>query len=212
MLIVSKFHDYYDTAMGYGIDKECVYKRETIDKEIKLNCDLLVPKIIRENCFYECVLGFCGKIYPFIFSDYKVWVKNPRRLIFYKKEELIEFLESIDHNFKEWSWNRHYTKVGIGEFYSLNHSPFMSIFHEYKTPVFYIRKDYSKTYLTINPKLKSLKFQRLKDPYTTFQEIYMYLSGVLGNTGENISEVPDKYKIKQHGFYEYSFKKLPTKK
>ena len=34
MLIISKFHDYYDSAIAYGVDKECVYNRKTeiIDK------------------------------------------------------------------------------------------------------------------------------------------------------------------------------------
>jgi hypothetical protein len=50
------------------------------------------------------------------------------------------------------------------------------------------------------------------DSFTAFQEISMFLGGVLGAGEKNIVEVEDKYKITQHGFNKWSFRKEPEKK
>ena len=50
------------------------------------------------------------------------------------------------------------------------------------------------------------------DTFTAFQEIQMYISGVLGTGEKEIIEVEDKYKIPQHGFNKWSFRREPTKK
>ena len=42
MYIVSKFHDYYDTAIGYGgVDKSIVYNRKTKYIDIKADSKYL---------------------------------------------------------------------------------------------------------------------------------------------------------------------------
>ena len=40
----------------------------------------------------------------------------------------------------------------------------------------------------------------------------MFLGGVLGNKEKEIVEVADKYKIAQHGFDKWSFRKEPKNK
>ena len=65
----------------------------------------------------------------------------------------------------------------------------------------------------INPLLKDYQFYKVYDAVQTFQEIQMFISGVLGNKEKEIIEVADKYKITQHGFdKKWSFRKEPTKK
>ena len=39
----------------------------------------------------------------------------------------------------------------------------------------------------------------------------MFISGVLGNKEKEIVQVEDKYKIAQHGFDKWSFRKEPEK-
>jgi hypothetical protein len=83
MLIVSKFHDYYDTAIGFdGVDKTCVYNRvpkveisKEVSKifEIKMNSWRDGPyqykvyssehKMGSINEIIPFVVGFCGKTY-----------------------------------------------------------------------------------------------------------------------------------------------------
>lgn len=60
--------------------------------------------------------------------------------------------------------------------------------------------------------LKSVKFFKVKDPYTAFQELDMYISGVLGQQGKETINISDKDRIYQHGFDGYSFRKPPGEK
>jgi len=79
MRIISKFRDYYDTAMGYGIDKTIIYVRNEKEWEPKDTGDKIVltdligklEQIMPHGRFpgfdfhlYNILLGFCGKLYP----------------------------------------------------------------------------------------------------------------------------------------------------
>jgi hypothetical protein len=62
-----------------------------------------------------------------------------------------------------------------------------------------------------NVNLKDLQFQRMVDPYTAFQEISMFIGGVLGSPEKEVTELTEKDRIQQHGFNKWSFRKLPHK-
>ncbi len=64
------------------------------------------------------------------------------------------------------------------------------------------REDYYK----INPCLKDLNFQKVLDPFTAYQELEMWVGGVIGQNPEP-DEVSDSVKIQQHGFDKWSFRK-----
>lgn len=49
----------------------------------------------------------------------------------------------------------------------------------------------------LNPKLKDYDFERIKDVFTIFQEISMYLSNILVEQKETVF-FDDKFKIEQH--------------
>ncbi|MEM6804086.1 MAG: hypothetical protein AAF696_21965 [Bacteroidota bacterium] len=97
MRIVSKFHDYYDSVQGMGIDKSCVYVRKRISKPIKdvEGIGEVLSRNIPTNSsfeFYErdfgegkrlqifsFVVGFCGKlVYGYKFSHFEdlQWKKD----------------------------------------------------------------------------------------------------------------------------------------
>src|SRR5688572_23146889 len=61
MRLHSDFHDYYDHAIGYGIDEKVHYNRfrKNVDIELKSQSDR--PPHNRSG-----ILGFCGVLYPFI--------------------------------------------------------------------------------------------------------------------------------------------------
>lgn len=63
-----------------------------------------------------------------------------------------------------------------------------------------------------NVNLKELQFQKIVDPYTAFQEISMFIGGVLGNPEKEMTELTEKDRINQHGFDKWSFRKLPEVK
>jgi len=65
MLIVSKFHDYYDTAMGMGIDKTCVYNRTTIET-LSHSKRYVFEEYRQGHYMFQLTrykIGFCGVIY-----------------------------------------------------------------------------------------------------------------------------------------------------
>lgn len=66
--------------------------------------------------------------------------------------------------------------------------------------------------LKTNPSLKELDFYKIKDVYQTFQELEMFLGGVLTNDVK-LLEPTDEEKLNIHGFNDKSFKQVsPGKK
>ena len=68
--------------------------------------------------------------------------------------------------------------------------------------------------LVTNAQLKDFQFAKMKDPFTAFQDIYMYISGVLGVDAKPMVQISDKDLAHKRGHGgKYSFKKPPgTKK
>jgi hypothetical protein len=217
MLIISKFKDYYDGIVGtYGIDKTIVYNRELDeidnDKIYRVFRDLFsVRKFYSINFFnlkkdsdYDeitsFVIGFCGKLY----IGWKLYLKTNVVDITYDKNLIVNNLNLSKKD-----------KIDFDNVYNqiINFDP-IDIHREYYTPIFIHDKSYyyNKKQFVINPILSEYKFYKVIDPVTTFQEIQMYISGVLGSNEKNIIEIDDKYKIPQHGFDNWSFKTRPHKK
>lgn len=215
MLIVSRFHDYYDVGMKLGIDKTCVYQRDI--------------KIIKNGFFKPCehkvnggwkysVLAFCGKFYPFV---YTYEVGSPIPTVIWTAEEALVTIGATRK--KKWSWREYdlESEEGIKKLFSTDFQSFGEFFHTHKTPVFgfvppvksYRGKQSPYESLVLNPCLKDLKFFKVKDPVTAFQEISMFISGVIGVPSKPVVEVSDKVKAASRGHDgEYSFKKTPGKR
>lgn len=240
MYIISKRKDYYDGVVGsVGIDKTIVYERELIEMENYKNfpdefrsdqpwrkwnnrnhfLDLGYYSIDKESKYQKAdsfIIGFCGKLYigwKFHWQD-----ENDRKEYGEFQTDIIydhdEAKKHLNHN--NWSGN---LEDDIN--YVLNYDP-INLFREYKTPIFVYDSYYNRTSIDehfrnqskfiINPLLKEYEFYKIFDPFTAFQEIQMFISGVLGTGEKEIIEVDDKYKIKQHGFNKWSFRREPTKK
>jgi len=56
------------------------------------------------------------------------------------------------------------------------------------------------------PELKKYEFQKVKDPYIAYQEISMFLGGVIPRQLPEIVGISDKDRIAQHGFDKLSFR------
>lgn len=64
-----------------------------------------------------------------------------------------------------------------------------------------------------NPKLKDMEFFACKDPFTCYQNIYQYLSGVLTQRDDIETPMTEKDKVNQHGFdQKYGFRTRPGSK
>ena len=80
----------------------------------------------------------------------------------------------------------------------------MRVFFEYKVPIWVCNFNASHLNGTLNPKLKDHRFDRIKDSFTAFQEISMYLQ--YSYRQKEVAEIEDKFRIEQHGF---DLKKFP---
>lgn len=226
MLIISDFHDYYDSAIGFGgIDKSVVYNRKQIiasessDVVLKyLNVGSskhfnIIPIKIRDNKnveFYKIyIIGFCGKLYMCIEIGY---LDNKTEFIY--DQDRIKTLFCDDLFLMK---NKTTTSLIDELFKRIANYNDLTIFRKYKASSFsislcyYNSRKYSfqnrnKSELIINPLLQKMKFQTIFEPFTAFQEIEMFLGGVIGSNENNIIEIEDKYRIESHGFDKWSFR------
>jgi hypothetical protein len=60
-----------------------------------------------------------------------------------------------------------------------------------------------------NPRLADFGFQRKLDAFSTFQELSMYLGGVLGRSAPPMLSVSDEIRASKKGFDEWSFRRPP---
>ena len=66
-------------------------------------------------------------------------------------------------------------------------------------------------YRIVDPCLKDFHFNKVIDAYTAFQEIDMFLGGVLGDASDPPSPMTDRDKIVSHGMdLKWSFRKPPN--
>lgn len=130
MRIISKFHDYYDSAMAYGQDQTVVFSRATTEFPVD---DAIVQRFNSEMTFHyrnnklnemhlkSVFICIAGKTYRAIKAT--IWGKDPLGLLshshdpetepvaerfFYDLETLKEFLGGYKFqvNLNEYSWQR----------------------------------------------------------------------------------------------------------
>lgn len=232
--------DYYDGVVGtMGIDKTIVYKRQiqeyyrnselgAIPQDIfnlfgnfRCNSNFKLKKDVKYHSFYEFIIAFCGKLY----IGFKLYYVNDDKKNFTYSDDFetkitydIEFMKSIIDENK--SWGEKFDDI----YKNLKNQDVIKLHRKYNSPILIMDTDYGRTQLEgfvvgnydkrfiVNGELKDYQFYKVFDSFLAFQEISMFLSGgVLGKNQNKIIEVEDKYKIEQHGFDKWSFRKEPTK-
>lgn len=208
MRIISHFHDFYDSVQKQGMDKDIVYLREHKELEMKTKYELGYHRS-SSNKFQGRMhlLGYCGRIIR-IFEIF-CSVSNTSEYFYsfeeFKKEAI--FTGAVDpHEFKWKFWRSKYQT-----FAGQDVSRLSELFHEYQVPLFLLSaSDKRKGHvLILNPNLKKFQFQKQKDPYTTYQDIFQYISGVLNSPENKTVKISDKDKIHKHGFDKWSFRRMP---
>lgn len=205
MRLHSNFHDYYDNAIGYGIDEKVYYDRFT--KNVDINLKSVSDRPIHRR---SGILGFCGVLLPFIqLSRYDKKMdcdwddEYDGRVV----EEFFAF--SVDEyqqkagDWYEYSEDFGYSdssrEIKLKQFFLDWQSDGDGTFLELKCPVWLMRFYEQSPNGVLNPRLKDLGFDRIKDSFTAFQEISMYLSNILVEQ-KPVESIEDKYRIQQHGF------------
>lgn len=165
------------------------------------------------------IIGFCGKLY----IGWKLHSKGKNiHTTCYEAITTITYdLDYIRKIFKLKGYNSNL----IDDINNILYYNAIDLFRELNTPCFIYDSDYrrndidNKAYFNnphprfiINPILKDYEFYKVFDSFQTFQEISMFLGGVLGDHEKEIVVVDDKYKIEQHGFDKWSFRKMSENK
>jgi hypothetical protein len=232
MHIISKFKDYYDSVAGQkGIDKTIVFERweqklsvSVRSKGIKQwwnpsnfpTYGSMSTKAAGHKHFSLFIVGFCGKIY----IGAKVTSTIQHKYAYNDVDSVVSYIYGIDYikekvceyynNEKYFNGRRDANLEHIMSF--TTDKKMLELFYTYKTPQFILWPG-EQDNLVINGCLKDIQFYKMFDPFRAFQEIEMYITGVLGINNKPMVEISDKHKIVGHGFDpKYSFRKEPEDK
>ena len=234
MLIISKNKDFYDGVAGsMGIDKTIIFERnieEIIDTKLMLeefqpsnnrgwrgnkrdnsflnlcylDVDTKKQKKYVERSFF--IIGFCGKLYlgwKFYYSEDNM-SKKFDGFQTDLKSDIVYGYENAKNYLKDNYWR---SNIDEDVNYVINYDP-INMFRKLHAPIFVYDTHGRKNKLIVNAILKDYEFYKIFDSFQAFQEIQMFIGGVLGNKERDIIEVADKYKITGHGFdYKWSFRK-----
>lgn len=230
MRIISKFRDFYDGVMRTGMDRDVVYVRE--EKKVSTTEDFGVNfdtqdsgssyRSYRGYSVKLLFLGYCGQIMRVM--DLKYEVKDPNyinpvevRRVFFDFNEFKDFM--LENKLaRDWDFdNRRWYHSKFEKYRDADTKKMQEIFHRFQTPLFlltHVSKYASKGTTTIHlgPRLQALDFHKFKDPYTTYQDIFQYVSGVLNHPETKMVKISDKDKIHKHGFDKWSFRQKGPKK
>lgn len=229
MRIHSKFKDYYDTALGFGSDPNVHWVRETLKLDRPELCSsIMIPSMMRreysqpkfkkferipgDESIQPVVILFCGQLYPCMWISVCPYGSETPRIntlchtIDRFEECLIIWGSDI---LKRRSWIRqslvNRTKAYFDQRVSENR--IRDIHFEVKSPIVMVtQNDRNQNDVTINPILKTFGFQGIVDPFTAFQEISMYISGVLGSKEVDMIQISDEDMKYKKGFHDMSFK------
>jgi hypothetical protein len=61
--------------------------------------------------------------------------------------------------------------------------------------------------IIFNPKSTDVQFYRVMNTFTAYQELSMFISGVMGGQAPPMVPISDKVRLEKHGFDEWSFRK-----
>jgi len=236
MKIVSNFKDYYDSIIGYGVDKTIQYKRfKNVVKFIKQSTIKFKHSPIKYSYddnrikIDSFIVMFCNELH----IGYKVSRPKKGRTFTYEiDEDIVYGIDEVKKFFinekqpkispykiRRWRRWQDYSdwREAIKRYEDkIKNTQLKDDWHvHFQSPVIIIDYDGEKSEgikVICNPQLKNWNFQKVKDPFTIFQQISMYISNIFGLPGNEIVEVSEKTKIEKHGFDKWSFRKMPKEK
>jgi hypothetical protein len=234
MKIYSKFKDYYDSCVGYGVDPKLVYMRKTRKEDVKTNRPyggtpyqgLLKPlvelfrsmptlggwKIQKANCG---VVGFCGEAYPFYRYEGKAYYQFSKLVAAVQdskdgpiKEEYLDCLFNKRSRYG-YRFNRHYGSLNLKTWTQWYEEADLTISNElhrhFDSPIIVI----TDGQIEVNPRLNKLNFATQVDPFQAFQRLSMYISNDLSKQMDPEVHVSDVIKAESRGFDQWSFRTHP---
>lgn len=175
--------DYYDCIQKTVFDKDIVFLRDYSIVNAK--------NTHRYDDFF--VLKFCNKIYTFaLFND-----------VYYHTLESYEkvYNEYYGKLYGRYSarWLQHYH---IRKDFTLDYSQYITKFDAHPIVLFSVNSGK----VEYNPLIKKYGFEKIIDPYTAFQELYMFLAAK-AKPEKIVPEMSNLDKAFSKGFDRFSFRK-----
>ena len=206
-------HDFYDVGLSMGIDPTITLlrgKSKSVSVE-KAGGTVLSRKLEQKNRFWQMgtsvrsvAVVFCQKVYrgalvSGVKNDEGIWSADKIRAWAAQEKNREVVVESNWRDSKmtlEEYFTPFETSTTLRDYMIANK---FSILIERDQQAMYSHED--KTF-EVNPyTLKQLGFAKALDPYTAFQELSMWIGGVLGGTSPEIVTIrDDKVLIENHGF------------
>lgn len=216
--------DYYDSAMAYGADKTLVFERKEFsvmarDCPFFIDFDISLKHKGRHydrkrndrTCFIILSVFFAGRIYTGIMVNNPFKYLEPA-LYFWDEEKFIDYLKENDFEIieKSWIWTAHNTE----KFEFMNREARKdeldwAVTNKVAIAIHEETMDRrGETYWKCNGVgLGNIGFPKVLDPYTAFQELSMFVGGVLPRDANPMVELTEKEVVAKHGFNEWSFRK-----
>lgn len=166
---------------------ECFYSYEKLDKAFADNGYKLGHKITRYSCYNRDIKRFFASE-----SEKPKYKATPR--IISKGEKRREAADKA-------------RRESCARFQYEPYEP-INDFERYRAPIIVIM-NHNETH--INCRLRDYDFYKVKDPYTAYQEIFMWFVNV-AEPEPFVPQMDDKVKIDSHGFNQWSFRKESSKK
>ena len=230
MRIISAFKDYYDGVQRHVYNEYPQYIRETREIRGRWEFPTLPRRTIMRTNFTPYIIGFCGEIYPMIqtvhFNGNETVrefcynidnVDNAVKSILVKHSDYQDYILGKTWNKTAFSKTRRHIINWFGECNQLKNCthlfniPNLEHIHIH-SPVFIVKasrflnmNDETSIKFTYNPPLSPMKFYRIFDSYSAYQELSMYLGG-LASLEKPIPGIADGDMIVAKGFNKYSFK------
>ena len=219
MRIISKTRDYYDPVQKMGVDKSLVYVRKP--EEVKLDIPALRASVDLRFIFGErmwidvVTVGFCGHFYLM----FGVMTSVAQPVWFTSFEEATELVISSGKTKREmkarrtyfeknvyrrrYHWRSDLTSERIEDWLAEHATRDDDLFVAVDSPIFIVKRQsiWNRDWIVQKDAiLKDVGFQKVKDPYTAFQEIAMYLGGPLAKAMDPGIDIDDETMAEIKGF------------
>lgn len=218
--------DYYDSAIAYGIDPDVVFvrKAEKSNKLPMLDRSLWnwpLQKTPDRSLFRwkSCYQSHDRDLQPLVtyvagirYSGAKLTILKGmirKNYYFWNYEKLVSFL-AVEQIYLE---NNDRYGITVSQHFDLSGSDChmdICVTERIVTALLIPKINGEPAHWLINgDNLKEVEFFRCLDPYRCFQEISMFVGGVLPKLGNKMVQITDdKIKVKKHGFDKWSFRKM----
>lgn len=239
MMILSSFRDYYDSCASHGVDMTVKYHRQPRELNLRaetgpdgdvikrINSDLqrlkdkLPPLTGRIPLVY---VGFCGKIYaglrPSVDQRSGRIFRKPVALGRPERSQVNRMVwdardihvEDLDAEHSAFSYFCRKGDKTIRQWLEIRgDGPITEAvdFFQRQRAVSFVAYD---DIIIFDPCLEDYRFQRVVGGTDAFQQIEMFITGVLGSPPNPMIELTDQDRVQAHGFDQHSFRRAPTKR